>query len=53
MAVIIISDEIPELLANCDRILIMRGGRIAAEIASADADEETLQALLDNRKATA
>ncbi|MDR1745016.1 MAG: sugar ABC transporter ATP-binding protein [Planctomycetota bacterium] len=49
MAVIIISDEIPELLANCDRILIMRGGRIAAEISSADADEETLQALMETR----
>ncbi len=53
MAVIIISDEIPELLANCDRILIMHGGRISAEIASADADEETLRTLMEKRPGSA
>lgn len=51
MAVIIISDEIPELLATCDRILVMHGGRITSEIAAADADEEKLQALMEKRPA--
>lgn len=30
MGVIIISDDLPELLQNCDRILVMRQGRIVA-----------------------
>ncbi|MBK1662972.1 sugar ABC transporter ATP-binding protein [Rhodospirillum rubrum] len=29
MGVIIISDDLPELLQNCDRILVMRKGRVA------------------------
>ncbi len=31
MGVIIISDDLPELLQNCDRILVMRQGRIVTE----------------------
>lgn len=49
MAIIIISDEIPELLANCDRILIMHSGRVTAEVASAEATEERLQELMERR----
>ncbi|MBB6485763.1 sugar ABC transporter ATP-binding protein [Rhizobium lusitanum] len=30
MGVIIISDDLPELLQNCDRILVMRQGRVVA-----------------------
>jgi methyl-galactoside transport system ATP-binding protein len=32
IAVIVISSEFPEILGLCDRILVMRGGRIAGEI---------------------
>ena len=32
MAIIMISDEIPEILHNCNRILVMRRGRIEKEI---------------------
>ena len=42
MALIIISDDLPELLQNCDRILVMRHGRLAGEFAAEDALEETL-----------
>ncbi|MCD8352234.1 MAG: sugar ABC transporter ATP-binding protein [Planctomycetaceae bacterium] len=47
MAVIIISDEIPELLANCDRILVMGGGRVTGEVAAAEASEEKLQEMME------
>ena len=42
MALIVISDDLPELLQNCDRILVMRHGQVAREFAAADADEESL-----------
>jgi len=32
MAIILISDEIPELLGNCNRLLVMGGGRITGRI---------------------
>jgi simple sugar transport system ATP-binding protein len=32
MAVVIVSDDLPELLQNCDRILVLRGGSIVAEM---------------------
>ncbi|MEA3536163.1 sugar ABC transporter ATP-binding protein [Rhizobium sp. CC-YZS058] len=40
MSVIIISDDLPELLQNCDRILTMRQGRIIAEEAATAIDED-------------
>jgi simple sugar transport system ATP-binding protein len=42
MALIVISDDLPELLQNCDRILVLRHGRVAQEFAAAEADEERL-----------
>jgi len=42
--VIVISSELPELLAVSDRVLVLRGGAIDKEIDRADIpDEETLQ----------
>jgi simple sugar transport system ATP-binding protein len=35
MAIIMISDEIPEILDNCNRILIMAKGKIVKEIPDA------------------
>ncbi|MDR3210833.1 MAG: sugar ABC transporter ATP-binding protein [Planctomycetota bacterium] len=49
MAVIVISDDIPELLANCDRILIMHGGRLTVEMPTSEADEESLQRSMEIR----
>ena len=41
-AVLLISSEIPEILANADRIFVFRRGRIAGEIAAVAATQEAL-----------
>lgn len=46
MGVIIISDDLPELLQNCDRILIMRQGRIVAERAADQVSEDELYRIM-------
>ena len=45
MATLVISSDLPELLLLCDRILVMREGRIAGELRRAEATEETILAL--------
>ena len=42
MGVLIISDDLPELLQNCDRILVMRQGAIAASFDATSSDEDRL-----------
>ena len=42
LAVLMISSELPEVLAMSDRVLVMREGRIAAEFARGQADQETV-----------
>jgi ABC-type sugar transport system ATPase subunit len=44
VAVILISSEIPELILNASRVLVMRGGRISGELAGSDIDEQTILA---------
>ena len=46
MGLLVISDDIPELLQVCNRILLMRRGRIVEEIAPGDTDENQLAAKL-------
>jgi len=41
-AVIVISSELPELVGLSDRVLAMRGGRIAAELTGANITEENV-----------
>ncbi len=41
-AILLISSELPELLALCDRVLVMSEGRLTADIARADATQETI-----------
>jgi ABC-type sugar transport system ATPase subunit len=41
---VVISSELPELLAICDRILVMREGRLVGEFAAEKATEESLLA---------
>lgn len=42
LAVVMVSSELPELLGNCDRILVMCQGSIAAEFSRQQATEEAL-----------
>jgi simple sugar transport system ATP-binding protein len=42
MAIVIISDDIPEVLNNCNRILIMRKGRIVGEFGGKTLTEDLL-----------
>ena len=52
MGIIVISDEIPELLGNCNRILVMGEGRITGRIArAAEATEDQVRAIIDRRGA--
>ncbi len=44
VAVLMISSELPEVLAVADRILVMREGRLVAEFAHEDASEEKIMA---------
>lgn len=46
MGLLVISDDIPELLATCNRILLMRHGRIVEEIQPAQTNENELAAKL-------
>jgi simple sugar transport system ATP-binding protein len=46
MGLLVISDDIPELLQVCNRILLMRRGRIVEEITPGDTDENQLAAKL-------
>jgi ABC-type sugar transport system ATPase subunit len=45
-AVIVVSFDIPELLAITDRILVFREGRVVAETQAVDTDEESLNLLI-------
>jgi rhamnose transport system ATP-binding protein len=40
LGIVLISSELPEVLAMSDRILVLHEGRIAAEIPRAEASEE-------------
>lgn len=42
LAVIMVSSEIPEVLGMSDRVIVMREGRIVAELADGDLQPETL-----------
>jgi simple sugar transport system ATP-binding protein len=42
LSVIIISDDLPELLSCCNRIIVMRDGRIVRELESSQTDESQL-----------
>ena len=44
-SIIMISSELPEVIAMCDRVLVMRDGRIVGEVQKADASEQLLCSL--------
>jgi rhamnose transport system ATP-binding protein len=41
-AILLISSELPELLALCDRVLVMSEGRLTADIPRAEASQESI-----------
>ncbi|HET6438072.1 MAG TPA: sugar ABC transporter ATP-binding protein [Anaeromyxobacter sp.] len=49
MAVLLITDEVPEALGNANRVLIMRAGRIRGEVQTAGVEPEELQRLVEAR----
>jgi simple sugar transport system ATP-binding protein len=42
IGIILISDDLPELLQNCDRILMMKKGRVSAEYRADELSEADL-----------
>ena len=42
MAIIIISDDLPEILQNCSRIIVIKEGRFVAEMNAEDASETAI-----------
>ena len=53
IGLIVISDDLPELLQNCDRILVMNGGRFVADLDAAAATEgDIYQAMLASTSET-
>ena len=46
MAVIVISDDIPEVIQNCNRILLMKAGRLVAEVDPTATTEAELATLM-------
>ncbi len=46
IAVIVISSELPEILAVCDRIVAMREGRVTGEITRTEATQEILMSMM-------
>jgi simple sugar transport system ATP-binding protein len=46
LAVIIISDDLPEIVMNCSRVLIMEDGYIKADLPSDEIDEATIVEIL-------
>ena len=46
LGIIIISDDLPELLACCNRIIVMQDGRIVREMQSSQTDESQLSEIV-------
>lgn len=53
MAILLISDDISEVLMNCNRILIIKSGRIIGEYRNTDLDSSTLQRLITGEEVCA
>ena len=47
-AVVMVSSELPELLGICDRILVLKEGRLAGEISAEEASQEKIMSVIVN-----
>jgi simple sugar transport system ATP-binding protein len=47
VAILLISDEVPEVFYHAHRVLVMRRGRLAGECIPHRSSEEELQAVID------
>ena len=52
MAVLMISSELPEVLGMADRVLVLREGRLTAELSRAEADEQNIMRAATGQNAT-
>jgi len=52
LACLVASSDLPEVLALCDRIVVMREGRIQGQLAAADASEEAVMQLATHEVAS-
>ena len=46
MAIIIISDDLPEMLVNCSSLMVLKDGRVAATLAPAQSTEQDVLAVM-------
>ncbi len=46
MAVIIVSDDLPEIMENCSRIIVMNSGAIKGELIPSETDQGELASLI-------
>ncbi len=44
VGIVLISSELPEIVSLCDRVLVMRSGRVAGEFSREEATQERLLA---------
>jgi ribose transport system ATP-binding protein len=47
VGVVVISSELPEIIGTCDRVLIMREGRLVAQVGGASGHEISQEAIID------
>lgn len=53
VAIVMVSSELPEVLAMADRVLVMRDGMLAGELARSEATEESVMFLATGQEAAA
>jgi rhamnose transport system ATP-binding protein len=53
VAIVMVSSELPEVLGMADRVLVMREGRLVAEIPRERADEESVMFAATGQEAAA